>query len=97
MNENDLLQGVTDALTLRGWRWSHPRRSDKAVMMGHAGVPDILAARNGRVLFIELKSETGRLSADQAAWFAEFPLVTYTFTALVLRPSGYDAFLETIR
>ena len=66
-------------------------------MMGHAGVPDILAARNGRVLFIELKSEKGTLSADQAAWFAELPLGSYHLTALVLRPSGYDAFLETIR
>ena len=97
MNENDLLIGVTDALTAHGWRWSHPRRSDKAQMMGHAGVPDILAARNGRLLLIELKSEMGKLTEDQKAWFAEFPLGSYSFTALVLRPSGYDAFLETIR
>ena len=66
-------------------------------MMGHAGVPDILAARNGRVLFIELKSEKGKLSEDQALWFMEFPQGIYQFTALVLRPSGYDAFLKTIR
>ena len=66
-------------------------------MMGHAGVPDVIAARNGRLLLIELKSEMGKLTEDQKAWFAEFPWNDYAVAALVLRPSGYDAFLEQIR
>lgn len=97
MTEDQLLQGVTDALTAYRWRWSHARRSDKALMMGHQGVPDIIAARNGRVLLIELKSETGVLSPDQLAWMAEMPHPGYALTALVLRPSGYDRFLEELR
>lgn len=97
MSEDELLKGVTDALAAYGWRYSHARRSDKALMMGHAGVPDIIAARNGRVLLIELKSEKGALSADQLAWMAEMPHASYQLTAMVLRPTGYDAFLEQIR
>lgn len=28
MSEAELLAGLTDALTLAGWRWMHIRRSD---------------------------------------------------------------------
>lgn len=97
MTEAELLQGVTDALTAYKWRWSHTGRSDKAQIMGHAGVPDIIAARNGRVLLVELKTDRGVLSADQLAWMAEFPAPTWNLTAIVLRPDGYDRFLETLR
>jgi hypothetical protein len=68
ITEDELLTAVTDALTLYGYRWTHPRRSDKALTMGHAGVPDIIAARHGVVWFIELKSARGRLDAEQFAW-----------------------------
>jgi hypothetical protein len=70
MTEDDLLAAITDALTLYGWRWTHPRRSDKALTMGHSGAPDIIAARKGIVYFIELKSARGRLDAEQFAWMS---------------------------
>jgi len=66
--EDDLLTAITEALTLYGYRWHHVRRSDKALQMGHAGFPDICAARNGLVWFIELKSEKGSLDSEQFAW-----------------------------
>lgn len=66
--EDELLLAITEALSLFGWRWTHTRRSDKAITMGHQGVPDIIAARRQRVLFIELKSETGQLTTEQMAW-----------------------------
>lgn len=68
ITEDELLSAITDALTLYGYRWTHPRRSDKALTMGHAGVPDIIAARHGVVWFIDLKSARGRLDAEQFAW-----------------------------
>lgn len=66
--EDELLVAITDALSFFGWRWSHVRRSDRAITMGHQGVLDITAARYPRVLFIELKSETGQLTTEQMAW-----------------------------
>lgn len=68
MTEDELSQAIIEAATYRGWRVHHIRRSDKAVQQGHSGFPDLVLARNGKVLFFELKSEKGNLSADQIAW-----------------------------
>jgi hypothetical protein len=35
---------------------------------GHAGLPDLILAREGVVLLVELKSEKGKVSLDQQAW-----------------------------
>ena len=96
MSEDQLLTGVTDALTAHGWRWTHHRRSDKALTMGDRGIPDIVAARGGRLLFLELKTDSGVLSPDQLAWLAEFPLNSYWFTALVVRPADYDRLVNDV-
>lgn len=68
MTEDELLQAITEAATWYGWRWVHYRRSDLAQMQGHSGFPDVVLARNGIVLYLELKSRTGRLKPDQHAW-----------------------------
>lgn len=90
MTEDDLLVGVTDALTLGGWLWSHHRRSDLALMMGHTGLPDIIAVHPGRrrLLVLELKTETGRLDPRQREWLAA--LVGAGVDARIVRPADYD-------
>ena len=47
---------------------------DKAQQMGHSGFPDLVLARQGRVLFLELKADKGRASEDQIAWVNEVTL-----------------------
>jgi hypothetical protein len=37
-------------------------------MQGHSGFPDVVLSRHGVTLFLELKSESGRISPDQVAW-----------------------------
>ncbi len=64
--------------------------------MGHAGVPDIIAARKGIVWFIELKSQTGRQSQEQWAWQHELPLNSHSFRYRLWRPSDLDAALEEL-
>lgn len=99
MTEDELQQGLTDALTYCGWRWHHVRRADWAQQMGHAGFPDIVAARDGRILFLELKTESGRIDPEQTRWLAEVQLEggEDRVQACVVRPSTYDATLELIR
>lgn len=94
MTEDELLQAITEAATLYGWRWTHTRRSDKAQIMGHPGVPDLLLAKNGRVMFLELKTEKGRITPDQQAWIDA--LMTTLTGAWVVRPSSLDFMLRVL-
>lgn len=96
VSEDDLLTAVTDALTLFGYRWTHHRRSDKAQLMGHPGVPDIIAAKPGRVVFLELKSETGQLEPEQWAWLNATEPKSHRVSWMVIRPSGLDAALREL-
>lgn len=68
MTEDELLQAITEAATYLGWRWFHIRRSDLAIAQGHSGFPDLCLARDGRVIFLELKTMVGILSESQRAW-----------------------------
>lgn len=96
MNENDLLAGVTDALTVGGWRWTHHRRSDRALMMGHTGFPDIFAVHPGRrkVLALELKTEAGRLDQRQREWISA--LLRAGIDARVVRPADYADLVDEL-
>lgn len=95
MTEDDLLVAITDALTLTGWRWSHVRRSDRALSMGYPGLPDVLAIRGKRVLAWELKSARGRVTDPQRLWLEVWERVGAD--ARVIRPIDLDAVLELIR
>jgi hypothetical protein len=94
MSEEDLLSTIVEAALLLGWRVHHDRRSDKAQQMGNAGFPDLVIAKGGYVLFLECKSETGRLTQDQWAWAKELDLGgDPTKEHRVVRPSDLDAVL----
>ena len=59
--ENIVKRQVKDYLYWRGW-FSFP------IMQGlgaHRGIADRIAIKKGQVLFIEIKSKTGKLSVDQ--------------------------------
>lgn len=66
VSETTFRGAVCDLLTARNWRWSYIPDSRK--VQGHAGIPDIIAVRGERLLFIELKTERGRLSPAQQVW-----------------------------
>jgi hypothetical protein len=73
LDEAGFLRWVTDLATLQGWRWVHfrPARTQqgwRTAVQGHTGSPDLLLARNGDVLLVELKSNRGRLRPDQQHW-----------------------------
>lgn len=98
MTEDELLEGVTMALTLGGWRWTHPRRSDLAQTMGAPGLPDIIAVHptRGLVLAWELKGSDGRPTGDQVAWISAMAKPEVRVDARVLYPLDYDRALELI-
>lgn len=72
-SEEQFKAEVIREATSRGWLKHHdrPARTDKGwrtAIEGDPGFPDLVLAKDGRVLIIELKSEKGRVSAEQKAW-----------------------------
>lgn len=64
---------VEALMELFGWRWYHAP-ANKPVN-GHvqnirAGFPDLCAARGTRLIFAELKTQTGRVGPGQEEWLA---------------------------
>lgn len=96
MTEDELLAGITEALELSGWTWTHIRRSD-GITVGHAGLPDVIACKDGRdvVLAWELKSRRGIVSGEQLRWLFELGCAPGV-DARVIRPDSYDAALAVI-
>ena len=73
MSEADLLAAVLSTAERFGWLAHHdrPARTEKGwrtAVEGDAGFPDLVLARDSVVLFIELKSATGRVSVTQQRW-----------------------------
>lgn len=68
MTEDELLSAIVEAALLLGWQVHHDRRSDLALTQGTRGFPDLVLAKDGRVLFWECKDATNPLTQDQWAW-----------------------------
>lgn len=73
LSERELQQRIIDLAQLCGWRVAHfrPARTDKGwrtPMQGNKGFPDLVLARRGEVIIAELKSDKGKMSADQEEW-----------------------------
>ena len=96
MTEDELLAGITEALTFGGWRWTHILRSD-GVTMGSPGLPDIIAAHPDRpwALAWELKTQRGVVSPDQLGWLLAFR-GSSGVDARIIRTADYDRALAVI-
>jgi hypothetical protein len=80
VSEAQLQKAVIELAQLLGWRVAHFRpamtqsgRWVTAVQGNGKGFPDLVLAKNGYVLFVELKSAKGRLSAEQEEWLEVLP------------------------
>lgn len=74
MTESDLQSAVVDLARYAGWRVAHfrPARTKDGwrtpVAADGKGFPDLVLVGQGQVIFAELKSATGTLTAEQARW-----------------------------
>lgn len=68
MSEAELLAAVRQLARLTGWLVYHTHDSRRS----EPGFPDLALAnhRQGRVIFAELKTATGRITAKQEEWLA---------------------------
>lgn len=88
--EAQLQKAVIDAAHTFGWLVHHvkPARTPDGKYLtriaGDAGFPDLVLARRGEVVFVELKSKVGRVRPQQKVWFEALPEV------LVWRPEQWQ-------
>lgn len=74
MTESQFQRLVIQYAHLRGWLVHHARPALRqsggwsTPIQGDRGFPDLVLARDGIVLFAELKSAKGRLTVEQKAW-----------------------------
>ena len=61
MLERDVLRQVKDYLRIKGWRVYRLQQS----MGSHKGMSDLIAIKQGRVAFVEVKGTNGKLSHYQ--------------------------------
>ena len=75
ISERQFTDQVIELARLCGWHVVHFRPAKTAkgyrtALQGHAGFPDICAAKVGRVLFAELKVGKNKPTDEQAQWLA---------------------------
>ncbi len=101
LKEADWQKQVIDLARLRGWRVAHfrPAMTKRGnwvtpVAADGKGFPDLTLARKGRVIFAELKSDTGRLGPEQKLWLQE--LEGDQVEAYMWRPRDWDTVMEVL-
>lgn len=62
LTENDIKRQVKDYLNIKGWFNFHILQG----LGAYKGIPDRIAIKDGRVLFIEIKKPDGKQSLNQA-------------------------------
>jgi hypothetical protein len=65
-------------------------------MQGDKGWPDLVLAKPGRLIVAELKSDTGRLAADQAKWLTTLREAPRP-EVFLWRPHGFNSIVSVLR
>lgn len=100
VSEAELQEQVIELARLLRWRVAHFRPAmtkhgwRTPVAGDGKGFPDLVLVRD-RVVVVELKSEVGRVSDDQAEWLGAFEAAGVL--ALVVRPSSFDELVAVLR
>jgi hypothetical protein len=108
VNETDFQQQVIDAAHLLGWRCAHFRgvrvqRKDGTihyqtpVQADGEGFPDLVLVNPSlrRVLYVELKSDIGKMSPAQVAWQILLERAGQEF--YLWKPRDWDKLIEILR
>jgi hypothetical protein len=86
VTEKDFESSFRQAFELLGWLGYHTHNSRRST----AGFPDWVLVRQPRIVFAELKTDTGKVSDDQQAWLDELAHVETQARGL-LRQLGLTA------
>ena len=87
MSEAQLRDAVLDLAKMTGWLHFHVFDTYHPAKRSSTGYPDLHLVRDETSLFVELKSERGRLRADQCEWLAALKRAGHQAT--VWRPQDW--------
>ena len=89
---------------LRRWGWlvhhSRPavvnRETGKVAtpLQGDPGLPDLVAVRGGRVIFVECKTNRGKVTPEQQRWIEALGSGSTQQEVWIVRPSNLQAFYQ---
>ena len=100
IREDEWQDTVVQAAQLLGWRVAHFRTARTKdgwrtpVAADGKGFPDLVLVGHGRLIVAELKSNTGRVTAEQQAWLDA--LTAAGIETHVWRPRDWHHVLETL-
>jgi len=92
ISQKDFQEAVIREAERRNWLVFHPYSSRRS----KEGYPDLTLARGNRVLCIELKTETGELSADQRSWLEVLSGVGGNVEYHCFRPSDWQTIVRLL-
>ena len=90
MTEREWQNQVTQLMTIWGWRWYHTHDSRRS----KRGFPDLAAVRE-RLIIVEVKTDRGRLTIDQAEWIRD--LEAAHVEVYVWRPRDWNAVTAALK
>lgn len=96
MSEDDWKSRVMDYARLKRWRCCHirPAKTNKGwrtPIEGDTGLPDLILARDGRVILVELKRVGAYPVPSQKAWLAAAGSNGYLW-----RPTDWDEVMDVL-
>ncbi len=100
--EEEFLRQVIELARVFGWRTAHFRpamtasgRWVTAVQGNGKGFPDLVLVRGDRILFVELKTDVGRLTNEQADWLSA--LKAAGAAVYLWRPADWEQIVATLK
>ena len=90
ISEAGFQRQVQQLAQMRGWRVHH----NWTEMHSAKGWPDLVLCRGSRLIFAELKSETGKVRPEQETWLADLKLTGNE--AYLWRPSDFNEIQEVL-
>ncbi len=93
VSEREFQTQVLTLARLSGWKTYHTHDSRRSA----PGFPDLVLVRPPRCLFVELKTTTGRLRPEQAAWLEALAEVERAPEAYLWRPGDFGDIQSTLR
>lgn len=90
--EKSLQAQIVKAARLLGWLVYHTWRSTHSA----PGFPDLVLVRPPRLVFIELKTDTGKVSPDQERWLEQLRQCPGAEVYL-FRPGDWARIVEVLR